>query len=106
MRSHVRIPQVSATCSLGRNPTLQPQHDPELDVRHGYIKPAATKATQGHRLGAQRAAASKAAAAAAGGGWKMAKFLGTPPRVTAYMGGRGAVAPAAAIAEEGSGDDL
>ena len=77
-------------------------------MRHGYIKPSATLASQAHRLRSERAARAKAAAGAAGG-WKMAKFLSTAPRVTAYMG-KGP-APAAEGEEQeqlgaACGDDL
>ncbi|KAI8470732.1 MAG: flagellar associated protein [Monoraphidium minutum] len=74
----------------------------ELDARHGYIKPATTKAAQGHARGAAATAAAVAAARGAPeGGWKMGRFLRTAPRVTAYMGGGATAAAAAAGGDEG-----
>ncbi|GBF97323.1 hypothetical protein Rsub_10014 [Raphidocelis subcapitata] len=69
----------------------------ELDARAGYIKPAPTRATQGHCLGALRATAARVES-----DWKMPKFTRkATSRVAAFMGRtQGAAAAAAADGEE------
>lgn len=66
-------------------PTCQVHTPTELDPNTSYIKPRGTAATRGHAAGSA-AARGKASGGGSGGGWKMSKFLATPPRVTAYMG--------------------
>lgn len=74
---------------------------PELDARAGYIKPAPTRATRGHALGALRAGAARPES-----DWKMPKFTrGATSRVAAFMGRAERQGAAAAAALAGAGPE-